>query len=895
MLIIVGFKHNAEYKVSTEVLKERQRFWDNLCNSYSKPFLSDIEYNITTLRRCKSLNFIQYWINTGNLPYKAMMEDATNPEGDMSFREGQSSYSSLLDNVKEKPNGNHERLISDENSLSSSIDTAAYILSNTNTTNKIETMAIVEGAKHGVSPNQKNHGNVGTVQFETTVLDNNGNACQASLPTTSSNPTESLTQQATNNLHKSIIKTSTDPVNRDNAWNCTSEHSGELFNAEYCTPAFNASRYSNPDIRRMYCGKLLLDESSTLEDNTTKSSSRKKLYTGRDSPVDLANMTSSKKIMSTNSTKNLHPALHPTCKTSKKYLLYRKRQISRFSIFNKSMLNSSILSISNYRKRKRRKIAQSHVSENSSIMDASKKRRNKVDDKTVNNPSTTQRFTESALSEELLTTKSKLDNSVAQVEKLVNQLSEKSNHASRTYLNPSIYLIPVTERDIQKYRSSKKTTASLRGLCPVVRLIQLSESDIEEYRKANREATRPGSLSPIVHLKQPSEFNNPERRKSQDAFWNARFRHPVVRLKKLSELDIKKYKAELVRSEHSGTAYVPQNSSKCSNISKPRSKAAHLIGDESMLLMDECQNSASQDRSSRHTISIAGRQPSSPVIGASENCSLVRKDTSDKYAGSNKNDMYETLETAQKGFCINSKVDSSSNSSCTVEKRLLQKNLKTNVSCLKASNSVLPEEGPRQNHEAISCSDESEIFNKDCRSNGAYASRSAQTNRKSYNLLLSDEDDEFVNLIYNSEQKRNAKIRSPYNSPRKNSDDPVEIRNEGKCTTKSVKAKLPPESIGQNGKFAKQTGYIYRKRRSKNLLYLSEEENINHANPVSITRSNLTTRIASGYKSNDSQIVLRDRRKLLTRINIKGDKSRLRTLRFQTKVFDSDSESSYFS
>ena len=932
---IVGLKNNTEFKVSKEVIKRREQFWDDLCTTYSKPFSSDIEYNIATLQRCKSLNFVQYWINTSYLPYQALVEEASDLESDMSFTEEESLNSSLRNNVKEKPNEYHARLSYDESSLSSSIDTTAYILSNANTTNKVETMAILEGAKRNASPNQKHCGSVETVQFQKTMLDNNGNAYRAALPTTPSKLPESLTQQTTNNLHKTIIKVPTNSVNRDDTLNSNSEHDEELFSAE-ATRTFNASRkFSNSMYVRQ---RSMVDESSTLEDNTTKLSSRKKLYCGRDSPVDLVDTTSRNKIVPINSTENLHPALHPARKTLTKYALHRKRQRNRFSVFHTSMLNRSILSISSYKKRKRKKIARSHVSENSSIMDSSKKRRIPVADKTANNP-TNKSFMEPPSSKELLSTESKLDNSVAQVEKFVNRFSEKSNHASRTYLNPIIYLRPVTERDIQKYRSSNKTTSS-PSVCPVVHLIQLSDSDIEKYRKPKREATRPGSLSPIVHLKQPSEFNNPERRKSQDAL-NVRFRHPVVRLKKLSEQDIKKYKAEIVRSEYRDVTYVSHNSSKCPNISQPGSKAVHSIGvsdsEESTLLICKCNSSASQK----------SRQSSSSIVGASENRNLVRKDTSNKYTGPNNSALYKTSETAQNGYCRNFVIDSSSNSSRTVKRRSLWKNLKTSVSSLETSKSVLPEEGVRQNDKAISCSDESEIFNKDYRSNGAHASKNARTKSRSHNIILSDEDDGFLNLIYYPKQRTNSKIkspydsprknskirspcnsprknseirspcnsprknseirspcnsprknfkiRSPYNSPEKNSDDPVETWNAGKRTTKSMGAQLLSESIGQNTKFKKQTPYFYRKRRSKNLSYLSEEENINRTSPVSITKSRLSPKGAYGYKSNESQVVLRDRRNLLTSMNIKRDKSRLHTLRFQTKVFDSDSESSCFS
>lgn len=86
----------------------------------------------------KPFNIIQYWVNTGYLPYKKLYIDK-NTQSDI-----------------ELSHSNEVCLSSSHKSSSSSVDTATYILSNMNTTNKIETMAIIEGAKHNAIENIEN-------------------------------------------------------------------------------------------------------------------------------------------------------------------------------------------------------------------------------------------------------------------------------------------------------------------------------------------------------------------------------------------------------------------------------------------------------------------------------------------------------------------------------------------------------------------------------------------------------------------------------------------------------------------------------------------------------------------------------------------------------------------
>lgn len=91
------------------------------------------EKNRAPLRKSPSL--IQYWIDTGRPPI-LMTEDLD--EANILNEDVQASK--LIHSMEVEPKRR-------SNSLLSSVDTAAYILSNTNVTAKAETIAIVEGAK----------------------------------------------------------------------------------------------------------------------------------------------------------------------------------------------------------------------------------------------------------------------------------------------------------------------------------------------------------------------------------------------------------------------------------------------------------------------------------------------------------------------------------------------------------------------------------------------------------------------------------------------------------------------------------------------------------------------------------------------------------------------------
>jgi len=93
----------------------------------------------------KPATLVQYWINTGNPPYKALLDENELSEtgSSLSEKEITSPSASLVTNAINA--GNKQKCKND--SSCSSVDTAAYILSNAHITKKADIIAIIEGAK----------------------------------------------------------------------------------------------------------------------------------------------------------------------------------------------------------------------------------------------------------------------------------------------------------------------------------------------------------------------------------------------------------------------------------------------------------------------------------------------------------------------------------------------------------------------------------------------------------------------------------------------------------------------------------------------------------------------------------------------------------------------------
>lgn len=97
----------------------------------------------------KPSTLVQYWINTGNPPYKVLLSENELSETSSSLSEKESNppLASTATNIVNAINAVDADDKRRNDSSCSSVDTAAYILSNANVTKKADTIAIIEGAK----------------------------------------------------------------------------------------------------------------------------------------------------------------------------------------------------------------------------------------------------------------------------------------------------------------------------------------------------------------------------------------------------------------------------------------------------------------------------------------------------------------------------------------------------------------------------------------------------------------------------------------------------------------------------------------------------------------------------------------------------------------------------
>ncbi|KYN14505.1 hypothetical protein ALC57_13292 [Trachymyrmex cornetzi] len=107
---ITGKKGSSfNFQIPEEFLEVRKTAWDNLLNKYSKEMSDDIEVNLDSLepvedeenevaseeeygcgqrvRMRKPATFVQYWINTGNPPYKTLLDENELSESGSSLSE----------------------------------------------------------------------------------------------------------------------------------------------------------------------------------------------------------------------------------------------------------------------------------------------------------------------------------------------------------------------------------------------------------------------------------------------------------------------------------------------------------------------------------------------------------------------------------------------------------------------------------------------------------------------------------------------------------------------------------------------------------------------------------------------------------------------------------------
>ncbi|KAL0104440.1 hypothetical protein PUN28_017286 [Cardiocondyla obscurior] len=186
------------FMIPKKVLEVREKTWDKFFDRYSKEMSDEFELNVETLEpeteeeeededemiineehdseqrvpMRKSPALVQYWIDTGNPPYKVLSDDNVSSESGSSLSEKEIVVSPPRINVEDVINvvsTTDDQKCKNESSCSS-VDTAAYILSNANITKKADTIAIIEGAKcTGESSNIDAHD--GTDQIKAAKVD----------------------------------------------------------------------------------------------------------------------------------------------------------------------------------------------------------------------------------------------------------------------------------------------------------------------------------------------------------------------------------------------------------------------------------------------------------------------------------------------------------------------------------------------------------------------------------------------------------------------------------------------------------------------------------------------------------------------------------------------------
>ncbi|KAG7212824.1 hypothetical protein KM043_002181 [Ampulex compressa] len=405
---IVGKKHNFifDFHIPKEYVIARERSWDNLFNKYSEEVINDIDLNFKTCKtkvdnnhNCslrlpmrKAPFLIQYWINTGKLSYKAFLDENVQSDSGTSLSEREWSNSTHTPVKSDILHENSAKQYYDGNSSCSSVDTAAYILSNANVTKKAETMAIVEDAKYSniepftitpyehaevfsekavsrtsekkdivdISDNIHHNNNSCTVtpsvimggvisklesnskNNETTaniVLENN-KLCETTA-VSEQNGSVTHTDSAHidgNNLGNSNYMTIPQLAQKDTS-NCIKSNDGDC--SSEVESALSQRRLSSND--ELYS----VQYRTMLNDSTMRLVQRKKLYTGRDSPVDLLQMERHTVHKSSKPRQTLHPALDPILTVRQRLSFLKRRKVSitkrkkRSALFSKRIINSS--------------------------------------------------------------------------------------------------------------------------------------------------------------------------------------------------------------------------------------------------------------------------------------------------------------------------------------------------------------------------------------------------------------------------------------------------------------------------------------------------------------------------------------------------------------------------
>ncbi|EZA53391.1 hypothetical protein X777_06472 [Ooceraea biroi] len=384
---ITGTKeHITDFQLPKELLEFREEVWRNLFDKYMEEMSDEIEVNVDTLEpdpdedqedeendeqfssiECKSGQrapmrkpacLVQYWIDTGNPPYKMLLNRGETSEAGSSLSEKETAPTDIS-SLSTIVNGNASNIVNSCNkrnseSSCSSVDTAVYILSNANVTKKADTIAIIKGAKGAdkfsrgfvKATNVLSNGKImciGTMRGDG-VACNNSNADAPRNTVAERAASEPHSQWVTDTVMTSdAVEPSQDSCCEEIDRNDTSHAHQSLDDIASIFEHFDkTSKRLSQDAKTddtasddEVLGKDGSRGEQASANDITKNVSyqndakltllhRKKLYTGRNSPVDLILTKKHSMNRVSEGRKTLHPALDTESTTNNKLPLAHK-------------------------------------------------------------------------------------------------------------------------------------------------------------------------------------------------------------------------------------------------------------------------------------------------------------------------------------------------------------------------------------------------------------------------------------------------------------------------------------------------------------------------------------------------------------------------------------------
>ncbi|XP_070153922.1 putative leucine-rich repeat-containing protein DDB_G0290503 isoform X2 [Polyergus mexicanus] len=324
--------HIFNFRIPKKLLKVRKISWVNLFGKYSKEMSDDIVLNVDTLEpdeeeiekevceeeyACeqripmrKPATLVQYWINTGNQPYKALLDE--------------NELSDTGESLSEK-----DITLSLHSSVSTIINEGKKL--------KYKNIELCSMSKEYIASK--------TCDQPTTNIVTSDNTIQPNICSQSCQQTDKM-----NVL--SISERSLDIQSKDDNIQQFNETLEQLTGDDENNGASNQERdkkklEKNTSYREGVSENIA--QEMITNDTSLTASYRKKLYTGRNSPIDLIQTEKHSINKVSGAMQSLHPALDSDCIIKRKTLLVHKDESENLSSSSKTNLGSKKM------KRKRKK------------------------------------------------------------------------------------------------------------------------------------------------------------------------------------------------------------------------------------------------------------------------------------------------------------------------------------------------------------------------------------------------------------------------------------------------------------------------------------------------------------------------------------------------------------